>query len=91
MLVVSKLEAGQLNLKVNPQNLLALAGKVVADHRVDSDGLAVQINLMASPEPSTVSLDGQLTRTPKFRWLGCVKLLAQKYFWKIAGLPAVVW
>ena len=75
MLVVSKLEAGQLNLNVNPQNLVALAGKVVADHRVDSDGLAVQINLMASPEPLTVSLDGELARTPKLKQPGCIQLL----------------
>ena len=70
MLVVSKLEAGQLSLQVNPQNLVALGGKVVTDHRVDSDGLAVQLNLMASPEPLTVSLDGELARTPKLKWLG---------------------
>ena len=60
MLVVSKLEAGLLNLKLKPRNLVALARQLVADHRVDSDRLAVQINLMASPEPLTVSLDGEL-------------------------------
>ncbi len=68
---------------------MALAGKVVADHRVDSDGLAVQINLMASPEPLTVSLNGELTRTPKLKWPGCGKLLEQKHFGKIAGFLPV--
>jgi hypothetical protein len=32
-----------------------------------------------------------LTRTPQLKWLGCVKMLEQKRFGKIAGIPAWVW
>jgi len=32
-----------------------------------------------------------LTRNPKLKWPGCVKILEQKRFGKIAAIPAVVW
>jgi hypothetical protein len=34
---------------------------------------------------------GALTRSPKLKWPGCVKMLEQKRFGNIAAIPAAVW
>jgi hypothetical protein len=51
------------------------------------DGLILYPVVITCPKPALASL----SRSPKLKWPGCVKMLEQKHFGKIAAIPAAVW